>query len=198
MTFTSRLNPSLRVALAGLALAWAGSALAAEWTLQTLTQALAQYRGGRAEFTETKTLAMLDKPIESSGELRFAAPDFLQMRTVKPKLQTLTLMGNQLTLDMGGRSQQFDLRDHPNIATLIDGIRATLNGDLTTLQKHYTLTLDGVAAHWTLTLVPRNDKAREHVHDIRIGGHDGVVRTVTVEQADGDHSVMHITPVATP
>lgn len=198
MMSTSRLNLSLRAILAGLALTWAGSTLAAGWSLQSLTQALAQYRGGRAEFTETKTLAMLDKPIESSGELRFAAPDFLQMRTVKPKPQTLTLMGNQLTLDMGGRSRQFDLRDHPDIATLIDGIRATLNGDLTTLQKHYTLTLDGAPAHWTLTLVPRNDKAREHVRDIRIGGHEGVVKTVTVEQADGDVSVMHITPIGTP
>lgn len=198
MKLASVLNPALRAGLAGLALLWSACAPAAGWNLQTLTQALAQYRGGRADFTETKTLAMLDKPIESSGELRFAAPNFLQMRTLKPKPQTLTLMGNQVTLEMGGRSQQFDLRDHPDIATLIDGIRATLNGDLSTLQKHYTLTLEGTQAQWTLTLVPRDDKTREHVRDIRIGGRAGMVRTVTVEQSDGDRSVMHITPVASP
>ena len=198
MKLASLLVPALRAGLAGLALLWAGCAPAAGWNLQTLAQALAQYHGGRADFTETKTLAMLDKPIESSGELRFAAPDFLQMRTLKPKPQTLTLMGNQLTLEMGGRSQQFDLRDHPDIATLIDGIRATLNGDLTTLQKHYALTLEGQEAQWILTLVPRDGKAREHVRDIRIGGHAGAVRTVTVEQGDGDRSVMRITPVASP
>ena len=198
MKLRFHLRLSLRACLAGAALTWATCGLAAAWNLQTLMQALAQHHGGRADFTETKTLAILDKPIQSSGELRFAAPDFLQMRTLKPKPQTLTLIGNQLTMEIRGRSQQFDLRDHPEIATLIDGIRATLNGDLASLQRHYDLALDGQATQWTLTLVPRDAEAHHQISDIRISGHAGVVNSVSVEQADGDHSIMHILPAASP
>ena len=192
------LSLPLRAGLVGAALSWAVCGLAAGWNLQLLMQALAKHHGARADFTETKTLAILDKPIESSGELRFAAPDFLQMRTLKPKPQSLTLIGNQLTLETSGRSQQVDLRDHPDVAILIDGIRATLDGDLGSLQRHYDLTLNGQAAHWTLTLVPRNAKAHQEISDIRISGHEGIVRTVAVEQADGDHSIMHILPATAP
>ena len=198
MKLLSLLSVCLRAGLAAAALLWAIGGLAAGWNLQTLMQALVQHHGGRADFTETKTLAMLNKPIESSGELRFAAPDFLQMRTLRPKRQTLTLIGNQLTIEASGHSQQFDLREHPDVATLIDGIRATLNGDLDSLQRHYDLTLDGQAAQWSLTLVPRDVKAHAHIRDIRISGIEGIVQTVTVEQADGDRSVMHIHPAASP
>ena len=188
--------PTRRFALRALLLA---SALlvptlsqAADWTLDTLMQALARHPANRATFVETKTLAMLDAPIESSGELRFAAPDFLEMRTLKPKRQTLILQANQVTLEMDGRSHQFDLRDHPDVAVLIDSIRATLNGDRKALQRDYTTTLDGTAASWELTLSPVDAKARARVRRIQIGGKQGQVQTIAVLQADGDSSLMTI------
>jgi Outer membrane lipoprotein carrier protein LolA. len=188
--------PTRRFALRALLLA---SALlvptlsqAADWTLDTLMQALARHPANRATFVETKTLAMLDAPIESSGELRFAAPDFLEMRTLKPKRQTLILQANQVTLEMDGRSHQFDLRDHPDVAVLINSIRATLNGDRKALQRDYTTTLDGTAASWELTLSPVDAKARARVRRIQIGGKQGQVQTIAVLQADGDSSLMTI------
>ncbi|MDE2175441.1 MAG: outer membrane lipoprotein carrier protein LolA [Betaproteobacteria bacterium] len=188
--------PTRRFALRALLLA---SALlvptlsqAADWTLDTLMQALARHPANRATFVETKTLAMLDAPIESSGELRFAAPDFLEMRTLKPKRQTLILQANQVTLEMDGRSHQFDLRDHPDVAVLINSIRATLNGDCKALQRDYTTTLDGTAASWELTLSPVDAKARARVRRIQIGGKQGQVQTIAVLQADGDSSLMTI------
>lgn len=188
--------PTRRFALRALLLASAllvpALSQAADWTLDTLMQALAHHPANRATFVETKNLAMLDAPIESSGELRFAAPDFLEMRTLKPKRQTLILQANQVTLEMDGRSHQFDLRDHPDIAVLINSIRATLNGDRKALQRDYTTTLDGTAASWELTLSPVDAKARARVRRIQIGGRQGQVQTIAVLQADGDSSLMTI------
>ncbi|OYV39515.1 MAG: hypothetical protein B7Z83_02395 [Thiomonas sp. 20-64-5] len=166
--------------------------LAADWTLDTLMQTLASHPANRASFVETKTLAMLDAPIESSGELRFAAPDFLEMRTIKPKPQTLMLQGNQITAEIDGRSHQFDLRDHPDVAVLINSIRATLNGDRKALQRDYTTSLKGNASNWKLTLTPLDAKARARVNSIQIGGSEGRVQTIAVQQADGDRSLMTI------
>ncbi len=182
----------LRALLTGCALLIPTLSQAAAWTLDTLMQTLASHPANRASFVETKTLAMLDAPIESSGELRFAAPDFLEMRTLKPKPQTLILQANQVTFEMDGRSHQFDLRDHPDVAVLINSIRATLNGDRKTLQRDYTTTLKGNAAKWELTLTPVDAKARARVRQIEIGGRQGRVQTIAVQQADGDSSLMTI------
>ena len=191
MTLSTR-RFALRALLLASALLVPTLSQAADWTLDTLMQALARHPANRATFVETKTLAMLDAPIESSGELRFAAPDFLEMRTLKPKRQTLILQANQVTLEMVGRSHQFDLRDHPDVAVLINSIRATLNGDRKALQRDYTTTLDGTAASWELTLSPVDAKARARVRRIQIGGRQGQVQTIAVLQADGDSSLMTI------
>ena len=173
-------------------------AVAGAWNLDALMQALAQHPASRASFVESKTLAMLDAPIESSGELRFRAPDTLEMRTLKPRPQTLILEGNRLTADFDGRIHHINLDDHPDAAVLVDSIRATLNGDRAALEREYTVTLVGDRAHWTLTLVPRDARARARVSEIRIAGRRGQVRSIAVEQADGDHSLMTIREQAEP
>ena len=190
---------ALLLTLALLATPWlAPLSHGAEWNLDALMHALAQHASGRASFVETKTLAMLDQPIESSGELRFAAPDFLEMRTLKPKPQTIILQANQLTVELGGRSRQLNLADHPDIAVLVDSIRATLSGDRQALQRDYMVSLDGDASQWAMRLVPVGAKARARVRDIRIAGSQGVVRSIAVQQTDGDHSLMTIREQATP
>ncbi len=183
----------LLLAMALFAAPWLAMAdQGAEWNLSTLMQALAQHQSGRASFVDTKTMAMLDAPIASSGELRFAAPDFLEMRTLKPKPQTIILLANQLTVELGGRSHQLNLDDHPDIAVLVNSIRATLNGDLNLLQRDYLVGLSGDAARWTLNLVPVDPRARQRVRAIRIEGRQGQVRSIAVLQTDGDHSLMTI------
>lgn len=175
-----------------LALATAPLAHAAAWDLAALMHALAQHPSSRASFVETKTLAMLDAPIVSSGELRFQAPDHLEMRTLKPKPQTLVLEGNQLSAEIDGRTHHIDLDDHPDVAVLIDSIRATLTGDLDALRREYAVSLSGDRAHWSLHLVPSDARARARVSEIRIEGRRGQVRSIAVQQADGDHSLMTI------
>ncbi len=192
----SRITPARRRApralLLAAALLCAPLAHAAGWDVDALMRALARHGSGQATFVETKTLAMLDEPIESSGELRFSAPDFMEMRTLKPKPQTLVLQGDQLTVELDGRSRQLSLNGHPEIGALVASIRATLNGDRRALEQDYQVALDGDAAHWTLVLVPRAAKARAQVREIRIGGRRGRVRSIAVQQSDGDSSLMTI------
>lgn len=193
--------PALRLLwrlLLSLTLALPFPAMAGEWNLDTLMRALAAHPESRASFVETKTLAMLDAPIESSGELRFKKPDTLEMRTLKPKPQTLILQGSQLTAEIDGHAHHINLDDHPDVAVLVDSIRATLNGDRSALQREYTVSFAGNRAHWTLSLVPIGARARGRVSEIRISGRSDQVRSIAVWQADGDHSLMTIRELAEP
>ena len=191
-----------RGALVFIAAVACGTALAparaAPWDLQALMHELASRKAGRARFVETKTLAMLYAPIESSGTLRFAAPDFLEIRTLKPKPQSVVVRGGQVTVDVDGTSRQFSLAEHPEVAALVEGIRATLNGDIAGLQRAYTTTFSGHRRLWTLKLVPRLDAARARVSEIDISGSGAAVRSIVIEQADGDRSLMTVHEIHAP
>lgn len=192
----------IRTALAGLTMAAAMFATAlparADWSLGHLMQTLAQNKSGRATFVEKKYLALLDKPVESSGELYYTAPDRLEKRTLLPKPEALVLDQGRLLVEQGKRRYQLALADYPEVAAFVESIRGTLAGDRQSLERVYRIELQGNSERWQLTLLPREAKMSAVVSRIRIGGTHNDVQTIEIQQADGDRSVMSIAPVATP
>src|SRR6266480_3270593 len=73
--------------------------------------------------------AMLERPLESSGELVYEAPDHLEERTLAPRVETLVLDHGVLTARRGSRSTTLPLREYPQVAPFVESIRATLAGD---------------------------------------------------------------------
>ena len=179
--------------LAAASLLHGPQAIAAEsWTVAQLMQALGKHRSGQATFQERKYLAVLDQPVESSGELRFQAPDRLEKITLKPRPESLVLEGNNLSVTRGKKQFNVRLSDYGEVAGFIDSIRATLAGDRDTLERTYALHLAGNAERWTLTLLPRDTRMAEVVTRINITGTRGLLRDIEILQADGDRSVMEI------
>jgi outer membrane lipoprotein-sorting protein len=172
------------------------SAVAAPLGLDQLMDALASSPHGAATFTEKKYISILDEPVESSGTLRFVAPARLEKHTLKPSAESLVLDGEVLTVERGRRKRVLQLKEYPEIAGMIESIRATLAGDRRALERVYQLSLQGTAARWTLVLVPLDAKVASVVARIRMEGTQAEVRTVEIQQADGDHSVMTIQAAA--
>jgi outer membrane lipoprotein-sorting protein len=192
------LASALAAVATGLALCTFSSPAFAAWDLQQLMDSLAQHKSGRATFVETKRIAMLDKPVESSGELVFVAPDRLEKRTLKPKPESMIVNGDALTLERGSQKRQMQLQAYPEVAAFIDSIRGTLAGDRKALERSYQLSLDGAADGWTLQLVPRDEKMKAVVQRIRIAGVRDQVKSIAITQADGDSSLMVVTESTTP
>ena len=170
----------------------------AAWGLDQLMQALTQNKSGRATFVEKKYIAMLDRPVESSGELIYSAPDSLEKRTLKPKPESMLLQGNTLTLERGPRQYVLALQDYPELGAFTESIRGTLAGDEKALERVYDISLDGPEQDWTLTLRPLQPKMAAAVRHIVIRGRDAEIRSIEIEQTDHDRSVMTITPVTAP
>jgi outer membrane lipoprotein-sorting protein len=191
----SRLLPSC----VGAILFAAGLAAAAPATplgLGQLMDALAASPHGTATFTEKKYISFLEQPVESSGTLRFVAPARLEKNTLKPTAESLVLDGEVLTVERGKRKQVLQLKDYPEVAGMIESIRATLAGDRRALERVYQLSLKGTTARWTLELVPLDARVARMVTRIQMEGAQAEVRTVEIQQADGDYSVMSIQAAA--
>jgi hypothetical protein len=163
--------------------------------VQELFDSLAHGKPRRAAFQEKKALALLDKPVESAGELAFTPPGRLEKRTTRPRPESIVVDGDVATIERGGKKQTLRLSQQPDLAALIDSIRSTLAGDLGALTKTYSTALAGDAARWRLTLRPLDPSLGRVVEHIEISGGDSQVRTVEIFQADGDRSVMTLTPL---
>lgn len=181
-----------------LALGCAALSAHAGWDLEQLMQSLARNTSGRATFTEQKFIALLDKPVLSSGELLYTAPDRLEKRTLKPKPETMVLDHDTVTVERGKRQYVLRVKDYPELGVFVESIRGTLAGDRASLERLYQLTLDGSEAHWTLVLRPLNPKMLAVVQRITMQGERAELRSIEVEQADKDRSVMLIDNAAVP
>jgi outer membrane lipoprotein-sorting protein len=182
----------LAVMAAGLLLALASPAAPAAWDLQQLMESLARNKSARATFVETKHIAMLSAPLVSSGELLYTAPDKLEKRTLKPKPETMAIDGDMLSIARGRQKYELQLQAQPELAAFIDSIRGTLAGDRSALERNYRLGLQGTADSWVLQLLPTDDRMRAVVRSIRISGVQGEVKSIEIDQADGDSSLMVI------
>lgn len=185
------------VALASAATASAAdapSSAAAGWSLDALMASLQQVRAASAHFVELKTVRMLTRPIRATGLLRYVAPDKLEKITTAPARETIRLDGDRLTgTRSNGENYSIDIADHSEIATMVEGIRSTLAGDLPTLQHYYTIGFSGGPDRWQMDLLPQDRRVREKIDRIRISGTGATIDMISVEEKDGDRSEMTVT-----
>lgn len=170
--------------------AWAGN-----WDIDALMRGLAKHEGGKARFVETKTIALLDKPVVSSGELNYTPPARLEKRTLKPKQELMVLDGDQLRLERGKQVFSIRLSEQPEALAFVDSLRGTLAGDKAALEKNYKLRLSGTEEKWTLDLLPDDQRIAAFVLRITFGGSRNHVDWIRYLQADGDSAVMTIEPL---
>jgi hypothetical protein len=166
-----------------------------DWNVEQLMQTLAQAKPNHASFVEKKYISILDKPVESSGELFFTAPDHLEKRTLLPKPESLIVNGDKLIVERGTKKYNLTLQSYPELAAFIDSIRGTLAGDLVSLKSHFQVELEGSAKQWTLHLFPIDKKMQSMLNQIRIAGLNHQVGSIEINQADGDSSLMTISPL---
>ncbi|MES2579572.1 MAG: LolA-related protein [Pseudomonadota bacterium] len=166
-----------------------------DWDINQLMQVLASVPSGHASFVEKKSIAMLEKPVESSGELFYNAPDRLEKRTLKPKAENMLLDKDKLIVEQRGKKHVLALQNYPEVAAFIDSIRGTLAGDRKSLERTYQLSLEGDAQNWSLILLPIDNKMKKIVAKISIAGSGNALQTIDILQADGDSSRMTITPL---
>jgi Outer membrane lipoprotein carrier protein LolA-like len=159
---------------------------------------LALRKHGHVEFVEQKFISTLDRPLESSGELRFDAPDHLEQRTLKPRAETLVLDNGTLTVDRGRTHRVMDMHEFPQVEPLVESIRATLAGDRAALERLFRLEFTGGISRWTLTLVPLESKVKQMVAQVKIDGVRDQLIKVEIRQTDGDRSLMTLRPSPNP
>jgi hypothetical protein len=185
-----------RIALVALVTWWAAATLAppaargASEDLEELMRLMAARRHGEVDFIEQHFLAVLKRPVESSGIMIYDAPKRLEKRTQSPRPETLLLDGDVLTVQRGRQTHVLDLKAYPAILPLVESIRATLAGDSSALERVFTVEYAGSLPHWMLTLAPHDPRVASKISRVRIEGvRDNLIK-VEILETDGDRSLM--------
>src|SRR4051812_3184639 len=107
---------ALLAGLASLMVGVANCARAEDMTLDSMLAALAQHRHGHVLYTEQIESALLQRPLHTSGELFFDAPDRLEKKTLQPAAQDLIVEGDQLTMVRGKHRRSMRVSDYPQLS----------------------------------------------------------------------------------
>ena len=176
---------------------WLGLAVGAHaaYDIDQLMTDLAGHKGGRARFVEKRHVALLDKPVQVSGEMVYSPPYRLEKRTLLPKPETLVLDRDTLTMERNFRTMSINLASRPEAMAFVDSVRSTLSGNRKSLEQNYTLKLQGESAQWVLTLVPSEPAIAALLQRITVTGGKSQVRHIEYLQVDGDRSEISIEPL---
>ena len=193
MTFGGR----ARAVLLAAALAHGVAAAAEEsaWNVARLMQELAKVKTSKGRFVERRYVGILTTPLESSGTLLYVAPDRLEKRTLSPRVESVLLEGEQLTLESGQpkRRRSIRLEDYPAVGVFVESIRSTLAGDLAALKRLFEIALEGDERKWRMVLKPTDRNMQELLSEIRVGGSRGTIHSIEFIEPNGDRSTMTIT-----
>jgi len=170
------------------------AAAQSELTLESLLARIGGRKEQQARFVEKKYLALLDAPVESSGTLRYRAPDRLEKNTERPVKESLMLDGDQLVIERNGRRRSLPAAQLPGVAALVGGLRDTLGGDAEALRRVFKVVLQGGASSWQIDLLPSDVTVAQLVTRVTLRGREDRLLEVETLQADRDRSVMTLAP----
>jgi hypothetical protein len=161
-------------------------------------EALLKKIGGKprqeVRFVEKKYLAVLDAPVESSGVLRYQAPGRLEKNTEKPVRESMMLDGDLLVMQREGRRRSLPAAQLPGVAALVGGLRDVLGGNAQALHRMFKVVVQGDPQRWQVDLLPATVTSAQLVSRITLRGRQDRLEEVETLQADGDRSVMTLSP----
>jgi hypothetical protein len=144
-------------------------------------------------FVEARFSTLLSEPLVVSGELRYVGPGELERRVVQPHRETTTVHGDSVRVERDGEAPRtFGLKRSPELAGYLTAFGALLAGDAAALSAAFAILAAGEEPAWTLTLTPRNERARRRIAEIEVRGSKGEPLCIATRDTQGGGSVLLI------
>jgi Outer membrane lipoprotein carrier protein LolA-like len=183
------------IVLAVMLLAWPLASRALDPA--TLIGSLKKPTPAITRYTEVRFVSVLDKPLLLRGVLEFKASDDMSKRVESPYHEVTHISGEQVEVRRDDRNvRRFSLNRAPELKGFLSGFAALLSGDLQLLGKAYEIALSGDDAGWRIVLTPRDAALAKRIHSLMVDGAQDKARCFTIDEADGDASIMLVEALA--
>jgi len=137
------------------------------------------------EFTQTRTLAALSRPLKTTGRMVLDRDHGVIWQVRKP-LNLTYVVGPKGMLEVGpdGKAKQRTAKDVPMVAQMGRIIQALLQGRWSALDDYFTMKGEGTAERWKILLTPKPQTAA-FLKGVQVSGGRFIDR-IHVDEASGD------------
>lgn len=128
--------------------------------LDTLAARFSKTAVVSSEFTQTRTLLALTRPVKSSGRLVYARDRGVIWQIEKPYRATYVIDDARIVeIDAKNVRRERSAKEAPAVAEVGRVFRSIVSGDRKTLVEYFRVTALGDASKWELRLSPREKVA---------------------------------------
>jgi len=169
-----------------------GTAPAQQLALAQVMQLLSAVTASSVRFSETRRVAALSEPLTLSGRLSYRRGGRIEKDVESPYRERTSIDAETMVVESPtrGESRSYALRGNPAARAFVEGLRATLGGDLATLERYYRVSFSGSVEGWTLELAPRDEEMARYVESIEFRGSRADIGSIRVEESGGNSSLM--------
>jgi len=152
----------------------------------------------RGDFTQTRQLAGIKKPLVATGSFVVEKTQGVLWRTLAPFPQTTRVTQGEILQKDGNRVLMVLRADQEPAANAISRVLFSLfSGDMSTLAEYFDYSAQpSSGSGWKLSFIPREAGLRAVIGSLSLEG-DNVVRQVTLTSAAGDTTLIVFSNVAT-
>jgi hypothetical protein len=164
-------------------------------TLPEILAMRAKIQLSAATFTQERRIHYVRDPLISTGRLRFAAPDRLEMVVEKPQAESFIYDDGVLSFDTadGKPAGQVSVDSDLLLSAMFSGLVGTLSGNEEELKRVFFVEFEANGCNWRMSLTPRSKRVLEKVAEIELRGTEQHIDKVEIRQANGDYSILQIT-----
>jgi hypothetical protein len=154
--------------------------------LDDLFRDVAPYPVVRAEFEQTRRMAVMKRPLVIRGRLTFSRGQGVLWRIEQPYRMSYVL-GETRIVEIGedGARRVREARDVPGLAQVSRFFRAMLGADPSVLREHFDVAARGDASRWTLELSPRQAQIGQFLEGLQLSG-GRFIEEIRIDEAGGD------------
>jgi hypothetical protein len=170
-----------------LALLFIGRAQATEPDALTRIGAqIEQHAVVRAEFTQSKQMTAMKRPLVTSGHLVYSRKHGVLWQIEQPFRMSYVL-GEDKIVEIGadGVRRERGLRDVPGLAQVGRVFRAMLGANTSALREYFDATVHGDPAKWEVELKPRQPQLAQFLTGLQLSG-GRFVDSIQISEAGGD------------
>jgi outer membrane lipoprotein-sorting protein len=148
------------------------------------------------KFSEEKHIALLARPLRSTGTIYFERDRGIARTTLTPRAQHVVLTRTSLRIRTGTRTEVMPLDKTKDLKAFALIFPTLLRGERSELERAFELGLHGSdSAWWALTFTPRADSLRALVRRVVVFGRKGEVVRLQITEASGDTTHTHLTDI---
>ena len=154
---------------------------------KVLSKALSTTKTLKANFTQSKKIKVLKRPLKSSGELIFDRAVGVYWKLTKPFESTVIIDNNKLvSIDDDGKKVSIKAEDKPMLYGFTKIFLSIFSGNTEELKKHFVIYYGKKESAWEIGLTPKSIGLKKVLNKILLSGEKESVSTITLWESNGD------------